>query len=94
MREPKAIPFEGGPLEGRSFVLPPATVEIRVVGKATGDARYQVAVRDAGVFAMWIGNLPPSTTNPSDGPRVTTTVQLSLWRVSTEHFGACDGVGF
>jgi hypothetical protein len=51
------IAFEGGPLDGQRFQLPPGTIEIHIAGVTPGNDRYQIIVRDAGVFAMWVGEV-------------------------------------
>jgi hypothetical protein len=53
--------FEGGPLEGQSFELPPGTIEIAVAGPVPGQERYEVVVRHDGVFAVWVEHVPPLT---------------------------------
>jgi hypothetical protein len=49
--------FEGGPLDGSAYQLPPGTTEILIVGKELmpGTDRYQLVVRDGGISAVWVG---------------------------------------
>jgi hypothetical protein len=54
------IRFEGGPLNGQSFQLPPGTTEILIAGLMPGNDRYQVVVRDDGLCALWVGIVPPT----------------------------------
>src|SRR5262245_23025494 len=54
----KRIRFEGGPLDGQSFELPPGTVEILIASLMPGNDRYQIVVRDGGGFANWVGMSP------------------------------------
>ena len=64
----RRVAFEGGPLDGQSFELPPATTELRITSPSMGEERYRVVVDDRGVFARWIGittengNYPSSAT--------------------------------
>jgi hypothetical protein len=54
----KRVLFEGGTLEGQSFELPPGTVEVLTARPMPGCDRYQLVVRDDGVFASWTGVVP------------------------------------
>lgn len=51
----KRIEFEGGPLDGQSFELPPLTTEVRIASASMGEEHYRLVVDDRGVFARWIG---------------------------------------
>jgi hypothetical protein len=62
------IPFEGGPLDGRCFELPPGTIELLVGGAdlMPGNNRYHLVVRDSGVYAMWVGCVPAESEPKGD----------------------------
>jgi hypothetical protein len=49
--------FEGGPLDGNAYELPPGTTEISIIGRDLMPAtnRYQLVVSDSGISAVWVG---------------------------------------
>ena len=65
----KSTMFEGGPLNGQSFVLPTGTIEIVVAGPTPEHDHYKVVVHDDGVVALWVGGIPTKTTKPEDVAR-------------------------
>jgi hypothetical protein len=62
--------FEGGPLDGIAYELPPGTTEISIVGTdlMPGTNRYQVVVSDRGLSAVWVGFISTNGKAPEDRP--------------------------
>jgi hypothetical protein len=60
--------FEGGPLDGNAYELPPGTTEISIIGTdlMPGTNRYQLVVSDSGISAVWVGFVSTQGEAPED----------------------------
>jgi hypothetical protein len=70
------ILFEGGPLDGNAYELPPGTTEISIIGTdlMPGTNRYQLVVSDSGISAVWVGFV---STN-AEAPNASNVILLPL----------------